>query len=202
MYQDAFEVAEVGPFAVKLYPDDDPMDPREWCNVGVMLTWHPDYKLGDVQVRGPRVAEECVEEYGSPEAWLEAEYGAIPETILPLYLLDHSGLRMSTGSFGDPWDSGQVGFTFATAATLKETGCDLEHVAEALRIEVRTYDLWLAGGFCGFVVEGPGGDVLDSCGGFDDPEYAMSEGRAMLECTPEYRRFVTVSAAELEGIGL
>ena len=29
---------------------------------------------------------------------------------LPLYLYDHSGITMSTGSFCDSWDSGQVGF--------------------------------------------------------------------------------------------
>lgn len=35
---------------------------------------------------------------------------------LPLFLMDHSGISMSTGSFNDPWDSGQVGFIY----------CDLE----------------------------------------------------------------------------
>ncbi|MBQ1716696.1 MAG: hypothetical protein II025_02230, partial [Ruminococcus sp.] len=34
--------------------------------------------------------------------------------VLPVYLLDHSGLSVSTHSFNDPWDSGQTGRTAAT----------------------------------------------------------------------------------------
>lgn len=32
--------------------------------------------------------------------------------VMPLYLLDHSGLAMQTTSFHDPWDSGQVGWVY------------------------------------------------------------------------------------------
>lgn len=34
--------------------------------------------------------------------------------ILPLYLYDHSGITMSTTSFNDRWDSGQVGYIYAS----------------------------------------------------------------------------------------
>ena len=40
--------------------------------------------------------------------------------ILPLYLFDHSGISISTGSFHDPWDSGQVGFIYASKEKAKE----------------------------------------------------------------------------------
>lgn len=43
--------------------------------------------------------------------------------ILPLYLYDHSGITMRTSKFSCPWDSGQVGWIYATKDTLrKETG--------------------------------------------------------------------------------
>jgi len=36
-----------------------------------------------------------------------------PEIVLlPLYLLDHSGLSISTSDFCDPWDSAQVGWIY------------------------------------------------------------------------------------------
>ena len=75
--------------------------------------------------------------------------------ILPLYLLDHSGLSMSTNSFGDPWDSGQVGWIYMTKATfLRDTGytkADWPRRAyENLEGEVKTYNQYLIGDVCGF----------------------------------------------------
>ena len=35
--------------------------------------------------------------------------------ILPLYLYDHSGITMNTCGFSCPWDSGQVGWIYASA---------------------------------------------------------------------------------------
>ncbi len=32
---------------VRIVADSDPMDPREWDNVGRMICWHPNYNLGD-----------------------------------------------------------------------------------------------------------------------------------------------------------
>ncbi len=40
--------------------------------------------------------------------------------ILPVFLLDHSGLAISTLPFGDPWDSGQVGWIYADRNTVIE----------------------------------------------------------------------------------
>ena len=62
------------------------------------------------------------------ESWIEEEdfieafktrddlLSAIEENyvILPLYLYDHGGITMRTSSFSDPWDSGQVGWIYAS----------------------------------------------------------------------------------------
>ena len=37
-----------------------------------------------------------------------------------LYLYDHSGITMSTGSFCDSWDSGQVGFIYVTKEDIEK----------------------------------------------------------------------------------
>lgn len=75
--------------------------------------------------------------------------------ILPLYLLDHSGLWMSTSSFYDPWDSGQVGWIYITkAGFLRESGYAKsnwpQRAYEILEGEVKIYNQYLTGEVCGF----------------------------------------------------
>lgn len=104
---------------------------------------------------------------------------------LPLYLYDHSGLTMSTGSFGDPWDSGQVGWIYMTKEIfLAETGWGEElwpsRAIEMMQNSVETYDQYLTGEVYGFAVyENTGTDADpsweetdNSCWGFygDDPQ--------------------------------
>ena len=70
--------------------------------------------------------------------------------ILPLYLLDHSGITISTRDFRDKWDSGHVGWTYAgNKDIIKEYG-DLspESMARAERLlisEVEIYDCYIRG---------------------------------------------------------
>jgi hypothetical protein len=70
--------------------------------------------------------------------------------ILPLYLYDHSGISISTGSFGDPWDSGQVGYIYCSPEDIKrEYGeinpQNLATATEVLESEVKLYDQYLQG---------------------------------------------------------
>lgn len=113
-------------------------DPRQnEDNLGKMICFHRRYALGDKH------------EYAEPfdlQMFLENNKNKIC-CILPLYLLDHSGLRMSTTSFNDPWDSGQVGFIYCTNDDVKNLGMDpendYENVKELLIEEVKEYDNWL-----------------------------------------------------------
>ena len=101
--------------------------------------------------------------------------------ILPLYLYDHSGLRMSTGGFSCPWDSGQVGWIYCTKQTvIKEYGdWTVESVTKATKCmeqEVETYSEYLAGEVYGYQVIDCDGEVLDSCWGyFGDMDYCKQE---------------------------
>lgn len=107
---------------LSLHTDEYASSPREWDNLGTMVCLHRRYTLGDEQAQN-------TEEYESWEQWLEGEVfkpnGGKDEVVaLPLYLYDHSGITMSTGSFGhiDPqrWDWGQVGWIWATKQRLRE----------------------------------------------------------------------------------
>jgi len=115
--------------------------------------------------------------------------------VLPLFLYDHSGISMSTGDFGDRWDSGQVGFIYCPMSTARKewTGTDEEIQARAIARmegEVRVYSSYLEGDVVGFVAEDPDGGEIDSCWGFfpDEREgygkrwdYPLGEARAAVD---------------------
>lgn len=208
---ETIEERTIGTLTIRILPDYDPPDPRQDCNVGTMLTWHRNYSLGDVQER--RSTDDFYDGqrfwgYGTMRNYLIAEHDALPDTVQPLYLFDHSGLSMSTDTAtfaaadSAGWDWGCVGVIFATQAALDETGCPTDRIAEALTGEVDTYDRYLRGEFCGYVVEDAAGGVLDSCWGFEDAEYAMAEALDAVEYAPEYRREVVGAFAGSEGMGL
>lgn len=140
---------------LRIVPDHHPESPRGDCDVGIMACWHRRYLLGDEQPSE------------SPGEWRDA----LPEgsVVLPLWLYDHGGLTMSTGSFGCAWDSGQVGWIAATPERIAEhLGPDVSQaqVEDVLRSEVAIYDSYLQGDVWGFVVEDGNGRELDSCYGF------------------------------------
>lgn len=121
-------------------------------------------------------------------AFLRQERGA--KVILPLGLIDHSGLSMYVGSGAhrhDPggWDSGQVGVIFDTADTRKE--CEMENssreaIERALRAEVNAYDQFLRGEVYCYTVTDPAGEHVDSCCGFlGDLEYVRSQANDAAE---------------------
>lgn len=94
---------------------------------------------------------------------------------LPLYLLDHSGITISTSSSrfravdSAGWDWGQIGWIYVAKSKAREefgqeiSDKDLEEkVLAILRAEVATYDSFLRGDVYGFVLERE--ETCESCG--------------------------------------
>lgn len=109
---------ENGGVRLSIYHDTNPMNPREWDNLGTMVCWHRRYDLGDERARN-------IELYNSWDEWLENEIlipngGEENVIYLPLYLYDHDGITMNTTGFSCPWDSGQVGWIYATKDRFRE----------------------------------------------------------------------------------
>ena len=100
--------------------------------------------------------------------------------ILPLYVYEHSGITMSTGSFSCPWDSGQVGWIYISIEKAAKEGWETpEQAYETMQAEVEEYDHYLTGQCYGYVVEDAEGGVIDSCGGYlGDTEYVRGEMQA------------------------
>ena len=77
-----------------VYQDTDCEGPRDWDNIGTLKTWHNRYNWSDKDA--PNIDAEDF------AAWAKENRVIVS---LPVFLYDHSGLSMSCGSFGDPWDS-------------------------------------------------------------------------------------------------
>lgn len=186
-----------------------------WVRVGSgsEASMRHEYKRADERGTKPYSVEpeKCVRCEGegrhrvSPYEWLTIERGAT--VILPLFLLDHSGLSIRAGEnrgssaprgrfIGDEagWDTSMVGWIFDTAETRSETGCEgagfgPDMVERNLRGEVEEYDLYLRGDVRFFVVRGPDGTTLDSCHGFLGGDYIVEEAKSTAEgCAKDIER--------------
>lgn len=123
---------------------------------------------------------------------------------LPVYLFEHSGITMSTTSFNDRWDSGQVGWIYIDKETiLSQCGKFQNNKGNLIKItkhnwkgaayrvleeEVKTYDMYLQGQVYGAVIEeyDPASkefNEIDSCWGFYVDSY--DEEEILLELAPE-----------------
>lgn len=151
---------------IRVMPDENSESPREWGNVGTFAMYHRRYDYGDKKAfENPAELKKFLKEKNC--AWL------------PVYMLDHSGLHFSTGSFGDPWDSGQVGVIYVTPEKIvQEYGRDDDETREmALRCmkgEIETLDMYVNGDVWGYVIEADG-EQADSCWGFYGRDDCVSE---------------------------
>lgn len=171
-------------YKIQIVPDPYPTDPREWDNLGTMVS----FRWTD-----PR---EFLE-------WFKAQKDIV---ALPLYLLDHSGLAMSTGKFScDPggWDTSSIGYIYATAEAVRKeyslkpkqkiTKAIRAKVEALLEGEVEAYDRYLRGDYVGYQIYGPPPkpcdqcrhqeepEVLESCWSFDDQKHCLEEARRVVD---------------------
>lgn len=166
-------------FELKILHDEDPTSPREFDNLGIMVCFHGRYDLGDKH-------DLCQDDFEGWEhlcIYLQRQCGA--RYILPVYMLDHSGLALSTGPFSCGWDSGQVGFIYTTEEKMKEIGTPPEHVEECLKAEVELYGTYLNGECYGYVIEDQDGEEVGSCWGFYGHKDAEESGKEELEALEE-----------------
>ena len=137
----------------------DYADPRQDDNLGVMAArGNRNYDLGDDTSLTREVHEALLRtrRLDVVERWLRIFHGAT--VVLPLGLIDHSGISMYVGAGAhvmDPggWDSGLVGLIFDTAESRELIGTPPEHVESVLRDEVAEYDRYLRGEVYGAVYE-------------------------------------------------
>jgi len=150
---------------VNIFYDDCPESPREWCNLGKFLV--PDRCKYAKNESSLRLNWDNYED----DAKTMKAAGAI---FLPVFVLDHSGVKFSTGSFGDPWDSGQIGFYVIERDDLKKefptwkrlSKKRLDQLKRTMRAEVDVFSDYVDGNVYGYEVTDPAGALLDSCWGY------------------------------------
>ena len=154
---------------LKIVHDEDCPSPREHDNLGTLACGHRRMTLGDVQPKEDPISYQQ----------------ALPKDtlIVPVYMLDHSGVALSTKDFNDPWDSGQVGlYTITPAKLIEAYGEDTpetrEQARQGIQAELEEYTDYLNGNAWGFVIEDAEGNHIDSCFGFlgsDPTENGMTD---------------------------
>ncbi len=181
-----YHTEEYRGYRIKIDPDPDPENPREWDNFGHMVCWHRRYSLGDQKKDGFAARLPYIESPQDFKDWCKSKE-AKGSIVLPLWLYDHSGITMTSGPpmtiagpwsrpsapgypFSDRWDAGIVGFYLATPTMIranyqcKRITKDIREQATGLmEAEVKEYDQYLTGDVWGYQVVVPeteeGGDV-------------------------------------------
>lgn len=148
---------------------------KKWELWGYYTVWWNGQKIhhGDIASADSLedLVDDIIEALPTKDKWALLEKHA-KIIYLPLNLLDHSGLSISTGDFGDPWDSGQVGYIYASyedAKKLIQWGACYkskkgnyvkttrrnwkEALYSIMNEEVKIYDLYLQGLVYGILTE-------------------------------------------------
>lgn len=163
-------------YEVKQYCDDCD-NPRDWDNLGIIVTWHRRYSLGDEQPKQ------------EPAEWAADIKRKCPNLIiLPVYLYDHSGITISTTPFSCPWDSGQIGYIYTTPERVRQfmgwkriTKARHKAIADSLQGEIKTYDQFIQGEIYQFTIFDDDGDRLDSFGGYYDRDECEKDAQATIK---------------------
>lgn len=151
---------EIEDYEIIVVQDPNPQDPRKFSEpLGKMVCWHYRYRLGDDH------------DYRMPQEFKDAIQPLLRRrqiVMLPLYLLDHSGLALSTQPFNDPWDSGQVGWIYASHDEIRKA-FGVQRVTKHIRnlavsrlvAEVEEYNSYLQGDCYGYEI-----NKLERCTSF------------------------------------
>jgi hypothetical protein len=166
-------------YDIKIYPDTNGESPREWENLCEFHIAHRRYSFGD-------------KNYTSKEEIDAVEQEAIAngDTVLPLYMYDHSGISISLLPFSCPFDSGQVGIVIIRRAIIINEHNDMENNEQAIKqlainmaqSEVHILDMYLRGEVYYYSVSQEGEeDIIDNCSGYYGLDDAMSQAKESVD---------------------
>jgi len=123
------------------------MNPREYPHLGTMICFHIRYDLGDYHP----IRRLNYTNWQDMAGALVKEFNAA--VILPLYLLDHSSISLSTHPFNNMWDSGQVGYILVSKPDVAKwfgtkycTKALIKKATAILMNEVDDYNVYLENG--------------------------------------------------------
>lgn len=141
---------------VRVYQDECDSSPREWDNTGILVTFHR--KVNFTDKGAPKIRVNDFSSFDEIQKHLIKDHGAA--VILKVYMLDHSGISLSTKPFNDHFDSGQIGFIYATREDIFKSYAKKvlsksleEQVARNLAGEVETLNQFTSGEVYAYVID-------------------------------------------------
>jgi hypothetical protein len=158
---------------IKIYYDEDPLNPREdFDNLGVIYSNHQRYNPDG----------HSIEELG--DSWDEIMSNLKENYVwAKVYAYIHSGIALSLSSFNDPWDSGLFGIIAAKKEDVrKEYGKKRiskqvrDKVIGVFKGEVEELSAYYNGEVYGYVIE-KDGEEMESCWGYFDLDYAEDSAK-------------------------
>jgi hypothetical protein len=170
---------------IRIVQDEFAENPREsFDHLGSIIGWHRRYEWDEKPTCG---AVEWRLDHPDRD-WI----------VLPVFLLDHSGLSISTKPFGDPWDSGQIGFIYVSKAKARSEFNPRRYIAAArllLEAEIEELNQFYTGDVWGFVIEdSESGETLESCCGFYDKSFCEAEAESSARVHRELESFALAQA--------
>ena len=197
------EEYQKGPFTVKIEPDDRAGNPfKEFDQLGSFYMVHRNYVYGEKNFHDASSFEHALLLEIEPDGFDEEEdnivemigenignWEAGKVVILPVWMYDHSGVSFSTSHsypYNCPWDSGFVGYIFATYDKIEKeyTEINEENIAkitEVLEAEIKTLDMYARGEVYGVVIKRDDADVDCDCWGFYGVDAAKEYAEEVLE---------------------
>lgn len=187
---------------VRIEYDDDGShcDPRAYNELVEIVT--PDMNRWNVRTEGARFQHEHDVLYERGLGGAFARYLRIFHDVeaVPVFMYEHSGVALSTGSFlgraqHAQWDSGMIGWAYINPDAERWKGMDPEGIVTGF---VETLGQWMNGEVYGWIEEEKVAGIKvyegdhepeefeewefkDSCWGFIGYEYVEAEAKSQLE---------------------
>lgn len=191
MSQDIVNTIEYKGYTIKIYPDYDAENPRDFDDpLSAMFCFHGRYQIGDKH----GYSSSQFDGWGEVRDHLVKEEKAL--LIAELWLYDHSTQHIKIGSWHGllpgghaEFDSGMVGFVYTTEKRIlswyggkKLTKTKMEKAKKQIEGEVELYNSWIEGSCYGYKIDDPdGNEIDDSCWGFYGYKWDENGLREMAE---------------------
>jgi len=161
---------------LEIVPDVNPMNPREWDNLGYFITVDRNYHSPDQNPELEKIVKTTADEADNQAEHMELIKREIEDTteekviaIYPVVKYEHSGISYSLGT-KHGFDYSNNGFYIVTDKTSKLIGTEPKDFERVIKGELETYNKYANGTVYGFALYDDKGELVDSCSGFYDIE--------------------------------
>lgn len=168
---------------IKVFNDEFAESPREFECLGTMVCSHKRYDLGD---KNHQVPVNQLNSWKEVEDYIKLKMKAV--VIVPMFMLDHSGLTIASTDFNDPWDSGRIGFNYVTKDQIRKyfgkkriSQKMIDDAKEILENEIKVYSQYVSGNAYMYTIVDESNDEVDSCSGYYDVEVMISDAKTVID---------------------